>query len=277
MKKRSLIGLLIVCMMMALAPSLYAATPYDDAISYWAFDEGQNNTAYDTAPTGNNNNGSISGATWVAGKIGDYALYFDGNNDWVNIGTSPFYEKSAIAMSIAMWVYTDPADWNNTLKVLADTSSASPTSGNGGFWIGPDDRTGIGYTEAIHFDMRGTSGSAYGKANNVMPTEGWYHIVGTYDSTGYVKIYVNGVDSGDPGASAGNFKPKNASMYIGTTNTQLYDFMGTIDEVAIWGRALTQSEVDWLYGQGEPVPEPMTVISFALIALGMGARKFKKK
>jgi hypothetical protein len=47
-------------------------------VAHWKFDEGSGSTAYDS--TNNNNDGTISGATWTTGKHGS-ALSFDGTND----------------------------------------------------------------------------------------------------------------------------------------------------------------------------------------------------
>ena len=54
-------------------------------VGAWKFDEGSGNIAYDSS--GNNNHGTIYGATWVDGKFGK-ALQFDGIDDYVNISAS---------------------------------------------------------------------------------------------------------------------------------------------------------------------------------------------
>ena len=54
----------------------------DDLVGYWSFDEGSGGTAYDYS--GNNNHGTIYGATWTTGISGG-ALYFVEENDYVSI------------------------------------------------------------------------------------------------------------------------------------------------------------------------------------------------
>ena len=51
-------------------------------VGAWKFNEGGGTTAYDSS--GNDNDGTIYGASWVDGKVGK-ALSFDGDNDYVEI------------------------------------------------------------------------------------------------------------------------------------------------------------------------------------------------
>ncbi len=55
-----------------------AAAPTSGLVGYWNFDEGSGTVAADGSGSGNN--GTINGATWVAGKVGSGALSFDGEN-----------------------------------------------------------------------------------------------------------------------------------------------------------------------------------------------------
>jgi hypothetical protein len=57
-------------------------TTQDTTIGIWHFDEGSGNIAYDSS--GNNNNGTRYGASWVAG-VNSTALSYDGENDYVNV------------------------------------------------------------------------------------------------------------------------------------------------------------------------------------------------
>jgi hypothetical protein len=58
----------------------------NDPIAHWNFDEGEGNTAYDSA---GNNHGTLKGDTsWVVGQIGSYALDFDGDGDAVYLEPS---------------------------------------------------------------------------------------------------------------------------------------------------------------------------------------------
>lgn len=83
-----------------------------------------------------------------------------------------------------------------------------------------------------------------------------YHIVGTYSSSGTMKIYVNGFDvSGTPSAtpSASVDNGSGVTSYLGADGSaSSYGFPGIIDEVAIYNTALTESQVKahYLVGNG---------------------------
>jgi len=57
-------------------------TPPDVTIGIWYFDEGSGSIAYDSS--GNDNHGTVYGASWVAG-VNSTALYYDGENDYVKV------------------------------------------------------------------------------------------------------------------------------------------------------------------------------------------------
>ena len=56
-------------------------------MAHWRFDEGSGTTAADA--TGNNNVGTLSGATWIQGKVGPGALSFNGVQAFVSVAPSP--------------------------------------------------------------------------------------------------------------------------------------------------------------------------------------------
>jgi hypothetical protein len=85
------------------------------------------------------------------------------------------------------------------------------------------------------------------------PAGGWNHVVVTWTDAGRVgKIYINGADTEavkthDDGAPlAGSENPWSWGRRGDGTNP----FKGTLDEVAVWARALTADEVTELYAGG---------------------------
>lgn len=77
-------------------------------VGYWKLDEGTGSTAGDSTEL--TNDGSITGATWISGYLGDYALSFDGTDDYVEIPSLPLYPS----FTAALWARSPTSSWNTT-------------------------------------------------------------------------------------------------------------------------------------------------------------------
>ena len=69
-------------------------------VGAYSFDAGSGTSAADSS--GSANTGTLSGATWAAGKNGN-ALSFDGVNDWVTIADSASLDLTS-GMTLEAWV-----------------------------------------------------------------------------------------------------------------------------------------------------------------------------
>ncbi len=98
----------------------------------------------------------------------------------------------------------------------------------------------------------GSSASTRTEVTTASATTGeWHFVVGTYDgttSTGNQKIYVDGVlkNTGDSSIVVGT----SYNVRVGLTSFAQYPFNGTIDEVIIYNRSLTETEIATLYDTG---------------------------
>ncbi len=100
----------------------------------------------------------------------------------------------------------------------------------------------------------------------------WYHLLGVYDGT-YLKMYVNGIRVGSDTAISPSQFPLDASpLTIGGSPSEHSKHVGLIDDVAIFGYALNESEI--LY-QATGVPEPASIFMIA-IALFFFLKKNKR-
>ena len=71
-----------------------------ELVAYWTFDEGSGDIVYDSS--GNDNNGTIHGATWDTGKYGN-ALHFNAQDNYVEVPTSESLEITP-NVTIAAWI-----------------------------------------------------------------------------------------------------------------------------------------------------------------------------
>jgi len=88
---------------------------------YWTLNEGSGTTARDVYGSAN---GTIQGATYKTGKIGK-ALYFDGVNDYVDLGT---LDMAGQTMTISAWFKSPDLNANcgsYDCRIISKTTSSS--------------------------------------------------------------------------------------------------------------------------------------------------------
>ena len=152
---------------------------YEGLVGWWRFDEGEGNIAKDNS--GNNNDGTIYGATWTEGKYGK-ALSFDGVDDYVSIPDSGSLDVGGSEITMSVWLYPHNPTAGYTMFIQKQTPGY-------GFWLFP---TGRLYVEIYHPDWE--SGSyTYVFGNTQLQPNNWYHCVAVYKQNEYLRIYVNGV------------------------------------------------------------------------------------
>ena len=211
----------------------FTTTSGNDLISYWRFDDGSGDTAFDQGPY--NLDGTLNGASWTDGRFGG-ALYFDGN-DYVTVGQQAEL-RVADGLTISAWV--KPGSFDDNQEGIAGYA----------YDTGPNES---GYR------LQMNANGSFGFALDVTPgdmkfietaggynTNTWYYVTATYDGQS-IKLYVDGV-LGATGSVNGNvdWYPDPAwGFQIGRWSDNNEDFRidATIDEVGVWKRALSTNEI----------------------------------
>jgi len=216
-------------------------------VSYWKFDETSGTTASDSS--GNNNNGTlINGPAWTTGKIGN-ALQFDGANDYMDAGSGSNLNITG-AKTLSLWI--KPSSSAIDKRIIAAPSGFSEP------YIIIQHNLQISIADGtLLSDAKTTTG-------NVLSTSAWTHIAVVYNGADITaaKVYANGVQQtlGNPpwvyGVPAGNLR-------IGSRQDNLGFFPGSIDEVRIYSRALTASEILAEYNAGN-TPTDITLPSISI-------------
>jgi hypothetical protein len=176
--------------------------------------------------------GSGLGSTYL-GSRGEQvkyrnALSFDGVDDYVN---TPLSINGYAGLTYEAWVNAGDLNFGGTSwKVIID-------DGNNQTFLAVI-KTNYQITFAVNTSSRSTLNSSLTLSQNQ-----WYHIVGTYDGS-YQKIYVNGVLNTSK-AWSGNIV-SSTTVKVGWGLSDRY-WRGLIDEVRIYSRALSASEIQQLY------------------------------
>ncbi len=209
-------------------------------VGHWTFNGADTNWTSATAGTvadlsGNNNTGTLTNMSRatspVSGKIGQ-ALYFDGSDDQMSVNDTDDSLDGVGAETLALWFYptVDNADW----KIIAGKGTSAD---NYGLWYQSNQFVAIissgGWRN--HYSVSGFIPNA------------WYHVVGVFDSTNdVIHVYVNGTDQCSTApAETANMVTNNDPFYITPSYTGRPT--GRVDDVRVYNRALSPTEVGDLY------------------------------
>ena len=181
--------------------------------------------------SGNGLNGTLVGPVFVEGIAG-MALSFDGVNDYVDFGNNAAFDITE-QITLSAWVNTNDAGngQHNPYVSKGDQTYAikHASSNTIEFFI----YDGGWYTANVRVDS-----SFNGE---------WHHVAGTYDGS-ELKTYVDGV-LGATVAHQGSIDIQTHNLTIGMNSQETDRFYdGVIDEVNIYNRALSASEIRFLVG-----------------------------
>jgi RHS repeat-associated protein len=204
-------------------------------VAYWRLGESSGTTATDA--TSNHLNGTYSGtyALHLGGAIvsdTDASVTFAGG--YADMGSPSGLNISGTAISIEFWAKGSPGSYNYLVSHTDGGSQgyAVYTGGDGTY----------------HFYMgRGGGLHIMGSVTGTWDGQ-WHHFVNLYDGAA-MKVYVDGVarltetETGSLTGYTGNFS-------LARYNGGGYGFAGSLDEVAVYSRVLSSSEINDHYLAG---------------------------
>ena len=198
-------------------------------IAHWSFDENAGSNSTDHSQNGNDL--TISNAGWTSG-ISQSGLYFNGVNDFVQVPSTPSLNIALDAVSISVW-----------LK-LEELPSQMP--GSYGPIYDSDDDYYVLYldkgNEELRFKVKDDNGltSRPGISESDLSLNEWIHVAGVYNGK-EAMIYLNGELMDSHTTTGIGELGLNQNAEIGRNDGNY--FKGSIDELRIYERPLTQQEV----------------------------------
>lgn len=218
------------------APVCLFAFSYESSlVGYWELDETSGSYAYDS--TAYNRNGTISGATQGVPGVYGTAYSFDGSNDYVNFGTQILLSPSAFTFTA--WIKPE-AGMSGARLIAYNPSTNGATTKYFDIYLSGN---------VLVWDLFKTGNVWDGINTNVTLSE-WNHIASVYTGTS-CSLYLNGESVGSKSASLTAYT-KAFNTYLGNNANNLSQgpFKGTMDDIAIWNRALDPYEIDSIYDLG---------------------------
>ena len=181
-------------------------------------------------------------------EFGDYALSFDGADDYVNIADNSSLDfGSPTDFTISFWaIPSTPSTWDQDDKYILDKTNGSGV----GYSISIE--TTLGSNLRLKFLIKGTSVVTVYTADDALNglENAWHQFEITCDRNGSAQWYINSSTSGSAISISGAGDIDNGnSLTIGSDNSPGNYFHGKIDEVRIWNDLRTPAEIKANYNR----------------------------
>ena len=209
-------------------------------VAHWTFDQGAGTILEDDS--GNRRNGTITGATWTNDGRFDGALHFQGGNavtvenfpdateSWTFSAWIRITEEDAVVDELGVAVTTE--DYQKGGWEFQTYGRSSGVYWHFGYWIG-------GSSQYAHYECR------------CFDPGRWSHATVVVDGTA-LSFYVDGQLMESKVSSP--ILPGTPTLYMGKWMGAGRLFSGSLDDVAIYARALSAVEVAELHQRPPPRP-----------------------
>ncbi|MCD6065969.1 MAG: 5-Nucleotidase domain protein [Bacteroidetes bacterium] len=244
MKRKSIT--LFSCLLFA--AYMQAQLPTIGLTAYYPF----NGNAVDAS--GNGNNGTVNGATLVNDRFGNCnsAYSFNGTSNYIVVPNATDVDMGATEdFTVAFWVKTASGNANGPML------SKSTVGVFNGYQFFSDNTIAAGYCSSPGQLSFYTASDAFEDACANGPVAddytNWYFITGKYDhilNKSY--LYVNGMLQGDIGESSGTISTIE-NLYLGCATNGTLFFAGLLDDIRIYKRLLSNTEITTLYNEPNPL------------------------
>lgn len=199
----------------------------DSGISRWEFEQ-------DLTDSWDGYDGTANGDPQftTTAEVGSYARDYDGASDYDDWGDITESEGTT-AFSVSMWIR--PAATGTTFRFISGKSEDS-------VW-----RSTLNDSGNIRFAFRDDGSDFSNAVGSTLSSSTWYHIVGVFDS-GSITLYLNGSSDATASTSNNTLNTTTTNVTTGGPNYGGFDYYdGIIDDVRLYDKALTSTEVSNLY------------------------------
>jgi len=202
----------------------------DNLLGYWEFENDV------TDSHGGHNGVAHNSPTYTTGIQGDALKLVGGSNQYINITHFADLNFGSDPFSISLWTNVSDSE-----TIGAIISHSSGLGGDGWFVF----LYGGGGGDAVQYEQAG-DGAMWVTSNDLV-VEHWEHFVVVKNGS-HISMWQNGtlIEMAPNEAT----DPTTFDLQIGRKGDQDWYFTGLIDEIAIWDRALTDSEISDLWNSG---------------------------
>jgi len=265
---------------------------FGSPIAWWAFEQVDGNFTVDkVSQIKDAIQGHFSRQVGVVGK----ALRLNEYDTFIKRESSNAPEINSKAFTIEAWIAPRSYPWNWCPIVMQKTADKGlffgmDSQSRFGLWVATSSGWQKCNTTKPFSDEDGRESlrertRADGFNNFTLPLLKWSHVVGTFDSTKGIKLYLNGEMAGEM-EFKGELAEAVTDLYIGRDTEKLkpshsnrvtpkinYSFDGLMDEIKIYNSALTSRQVEEAYNHARPkIAQPLEFKRVPLGPAGPGKR-----
>lgn len=211
--------------------------PPTGIIAWWDADDVAGSTAYDIV--GGNDGTMDGGVALVPGEVGNAFDFGDGGGV-VEVPDSPvLYPVSGL--TIEAWVY--PTDTFRAFQRIV--SKQVDDQVNVSTFV-----LGIGSAGGVYFGLfRNNPGQQFIDGRTSLTFGAWNHVAGVWDGTS-MRVFLDGVMQPETSFISPPLTASTVPLRLGRGDTSTYLFAGQLDEVTLYNRPLSTSEIAGIYAAG---------------------------
>jgi hypothetical protein len=207
-----------------------ACSDLSGQIMYLSFDEGTGLFVTDRS-SGGHNAALSGGPLWAPGRFGG-GMMFDGDNDELATIEMPATLTNLPALTACVW--HDTIDIATTFETYFDKSAVDGSSFGWNLYGNTEGKAGLFVNTGAYHEVSGN------------PIGGWHHVCGTWDGGAELHVYVDGAEGPLTAEKTGGADQSDAANELTIANSTMnrkYPVHGSLDEVRLFDRALSATEV----------------------------------
>jgi hypothetical protein len=217
-------------------------------VAHWTFDEGSGTVVGDRS--GNGHDGELTGGTWTTGGHFAGALTLT-SGDHVTV---PNFPQATPGWTVSVWTKTSAEQLAAGVEEEGETILSTENVFAGGWQLHLDNRPGFERYDAAYW--AGSSANDYVVVFcSCLDVDRWIHLTAVFDGDArQLTLHRDGVVV-DRRTMPVPILPGDSTLYIGRWNQLIRFLSATVDDFAIWSRALDATEIAIVSRQPPPDPD----------------------
>jgi len=244
MKMNKLLMIILTVLPINVIAQVPFYVPLDSLVGWWPFNGNANDES------GNGFHGVVYGAILASDRDGDTnrAYRFNGIDNWIEFGNIVDVSKQD-AITISAWFC--PSELLGYSNSYAGLDIGRKSTGNVTLRV----RDSMDYEFQCLYSEADPPGiyREYVVSDYKYVVNRWYHLAAIYQDN-QARLYVNGAEQFKIESEGGALSaiPSDAEFYAGKSYTHFdieHFYIGQLDDIGIWNRALTYKEILGLFGK----------------------------